>query len=239
MINSLQSPFLKFHSQFSSVAKKLPENGKVTEIVKRVAIVAVAPFAYIALGFLYLAGKTYDFFWGKKTVSAVTASEIKEETVEKKLDEVAKKILEIKSSTEVNQSAKFFISLKAGNIEKQRVFIVKNSKINEKNPKLDDLLKDTIKSMGQCHNNVLIDMKCVVYIRHNNSSFSRLNAHAASINASTGASSGKGFLIRLDPRSWIKEDLNTTLKEFAQPIEPQVNPKAEFIVGSTPVYEPL
>ncbi|HEX2583391.1 MAG TPA: hypothetical protein VHL30_04670 [Chlamydiales bacterium] len=58
--NPLVNPIINFHSKISSSFDNLPSQGKILEIAKRVALIAISPLAYLALGLLALAGLAFN-----------------------------------------------------------------------------------------------------------------------------------------------------------------------------------
>lgn len=51
---------MNFHAEASSIFHSLPENGKIWSVAKKIIVIMVAPFAYLALGFIALIGLIFD-----------------------------------------------------------------------------------------------------------------------------------------------------------------------------------
>lgn len=60
--NPLVSPLTSFHGRLVRTFDALPERGKIVEIAKRVALVAIAPLTYLVLGLIALMGIALNRF---------------------------------------------------------------------------------------------------------------------------------------------------------------------------------
>jgi hypothetical protein len=73
--NPLISPLLDFHGRFLKTADNLRQEGKFAEVCKRIGYIVAAPFAYLALAFLALAGIIFNPIWKNKHVKKVEVIE--------------------------------------------------------------------------------------------------------------------------------------------------------------------
>lgn len=67
--NPMVKPLVNLHSVVTQTFKDLPANGKALEVAKRIAIVAIAPFAYLALSLLAFVGVILNSFFQNKTIN--------------------------------------------------------------------------------------------------------------------------------------------------------------------------
>lgn len=82
--NPLCATFHEFHGRVVACFDRMPDRGNCKEIVKRVAIVIVAPFAYIALGLSYLVGIISNSFWKDSHTAELQNKKAEAEELEKK-----------------------------------------------------------------------------------------------------------------------------------------------------------
>ncbi len=52
-------PLKNFHSAIQNTLSPLPQDGKILEVISRISLLIISPFAYIALAFLAVAGYPY------------------------------------------------------------------------------------------------------------------------------------------------------------------------------------
>jgi hypothetical protein len=78
--NPLISPLMELQGRIAKTFDQLPEEGKVTEVAKRIGYIAAAPFIYLGLALVALAGLILNGIWESKHISEI--KKIKDETIE-------------------------------------------------------------------------------------------------------------------------------------------------------------
>lgn len=86
--NPLIEPLIKFHGKVIRTFDTLPKNGKVLEVVKRIAQVVAAPFAYLGLSMTALVGLCCNRHW--KSTHSKKIAEIKSAKAKTKAEEEAR-----------------------------------------------------------------------------------------------------------------------------------------------------
>lgn len=225
-VNTLTKPLAQFHSKFVSVQDELPQNGKVLEITKRIFIVVVSPFAYLALGFLSLVGQLYNSFSRNTEVIRPFVP------ILKKISEVKQSLLtEIINAKVINeiQSAKIFVNVNLNGNKFVKDYVIKridNSEFDDEflTQRIDSIMMELKESIQVDHGTELSIMWDVL-IKDKKLTFTRVHGWVSEGNSSTAVIAGNWKNIPLDHAEKVFEFV---LKKMGREIAPQLNDQFEF-----------
>ena len=234
-VNLLTQPLTQFHSQFISVLDELPPDGKALEITKRVMIVIVAPFAYLALGFLSLVGRLYGSFFGDERVVEPVIN------ITEKMGEIEQVmltgIINAKTVNEI-QSAKLFINVSVNDETFHRDYIIKRIDDsyfdNEFLTQRINAIMTELKEMIQVDNATELCVNWECLIKDRNTDFrivhgglgKKIPSSFSDVSRDSGESGWFGD-IPSDKAQRIFESL--VLKKMGRELVPQLNDQLEFI----------
>lgn len=225
-VHPFTKPLAQFHSEFVSVLGKLPQERKMLEIAKRILIVVVAPFAYLALGFLSLVGRFCSFFSkDAKIVKPINTSEKVDEVNQLLLTEIthAKAISEI-------QSMKLFFNVSLNGQKSIKDYVVTKTDHSTfdaefLNKKIFSIITE-LKELTQAQDSKELDVMWDILIKDKNCSFIILNGSISVTASSHSVSSGTWKNIPLER---ARESFNLVLKRIGRDVVPQLNDQLEFV----------
>lgn len=238
-VNLLTQPLAQFHSQFISVFDELPQDGKALEITKRVMIVIVAPFAYLAIGFLSLVGQLWGSFFGDERmvepIVNIPVENIPVINISEKMGQIGQSILagilEARAFEEI-KSAKLFVNVHVNDELFHRDYIIK--RIDDSNfdnefltQRINTIMIE-LREMIQVENATELQVQWDFLIKDRNTIFT----HAHGLIGCKGSSSlttSDGWFGRFpaDQAQGVFESL--VLKKMGREISPQLNDQLEFI----------
>lgn len=225
-VNPLTKPLAQFHSKFVSVLDELPQNGKALEITKRILIVVVSPFAYLALGFLSLVGQLYNSFSRDKKVIKPIVNNLE------KMSEVKQSLLtEIINAKAINeiQSAKIFLNINVDGNKFIKDYVIKridNSEFDNEflTQRIDSIMIE-LKELIQVDNSTELSIMWDALIKDKNVTFTRVHGLVSEGNSSTAVIGGNWKNIPLDRAEKVFEFV---LKKMGREVVPQLNDQLEF-----------
>ncbi len=235
-MNPLTNPLAQFHSTFTSVLDQLPENGKILEITKRIMIVVVAPFAYLALGFLSLVGRIYDYIYIDKNITKPTGNipdvNILPAKLLEDMNQLKESILhEINRSIATNKikSMKALFNIKLNDRIFNKDYIIKkadntefdNEFLTQRIDLIITELKETIED-----NDTELSITWNVLIKNKNETFLRVEGWFQAGPFSTRDTSGSSGNMSPDH---FEQAFARVLERIGRQVTPQLNDQLEFL----------
>ena len=237
--NPLIKPLIKFHGKIASSFGSLPSKGKILEIAKRVVIIAVSLFAYLALGLLALTGLALNTV--RNTTNRLPSRPLQTPShlisVASECDTIKQQFIStVNKAKEINQlqSAKIFIDIECDHKKFSKDHIVKQLDSSHFDQVFLSKIADTIlteaKDFLEIQNAVKLSFKWTALLKDKDGVFHGPNGSRkcfydkGQYRSENSHNTNKGI-----DANCLEEYFKLVLKEMGREIKPQLDDQLNFI----------